>query len=62
MPGVLCLLAGPLGRTGTPEDRTQFMVAITHTEQQALDFLAEEILRYPAGRRPPISHADLNSC
>ncbi|MDW7674236.1 MAG: LuxR C-terminal-related transcriptional regulator [Bacillota bacterium] len=43
-PGVLCLLAGPLGRMDTLEDRTQFMTTITHTEQQALDFLAEEIL------------------
>jgi len=45
-PGVLCLLAGPLGRMDTPEDRRQFMAALTHTEQQAWDFLAEEILRY----------------
>ena len=43
-PGVLCLLAGPLGRLNTSEHRTQFMAALTHTERQALDFLSEEIL------------------
>jgi LuxR family maltose regulon positive regulatory protein len=43
-PGILCLLAGPLGRMSTPENRTQFMAALTHTERQALDFLSEEIL------------------
>jgi LuxR family transcriptional regulator, maltose regulon positive regulatory protein len=42
-PGVLCLLAGPLERVSTLEHRTQFMAALTHTERQALDFLAEEI-------------------
>lgn len=45
-PAGLCLLAGPLGRMGTPADRTQFMAAIVHTERYALDFLAEEVLRY----------------
>lgn len=45
-PAGLCLLAGPLGRIGTPADRTQFMAAIIHTERYALDFLAEEVLRY----------------
>lgn len=44
-PAGLCLLAGPLGRMGTPADRTQFMAAIIHTERYALDFLAEEVLR-----------------
>lgn len=43
-PGLLCLLAGPLERMRTSEDRTQFMAALTHTERQALDFLSEEIL------------------
>lgn len=43
-PGVICLLAGPLGRMGTSEHRTQFMTALTHTERQALDFMSEEIL------------------
>jgi LuxR family maltose regulon positive regulatory protein len=45
-PGVLCILAGPLGSIDTSEDRRQFMAALTHTEQQTWDFLAEEILRY----------------
>jgi LuxR family transcriptional regulator, maltose regulon positive regulatory protein len=44
-PAGLCLLAGPLGRMGTPADRTQFMAAMTHTERYALDFLADEVLR-----------------
>ena len=44
-PAGLCLLAGPIGRMGTPADRTQFMAAIAHTERYALDFLAEEVLR-----------------
>lgn len=43
-PGVLCLLAGPLERMSTLEHRAQFMAALIHTERQALDFLAEEIL------------------
>mgnify|MGYP000956889603 CR=1 FL=1 len=51
-PGILCLLAGPLGRMGTPENRAQLMDAITYSEQQVLDFLAEEILLYlPEGVR-----------
>ena len=43
-PGILCLLSGPLGRLGDQEDRTQLMDAITNTDRQVLDFLAEEIL------------------
>ncbi len=43
-PGVLCLLAGPLGRMGTLKDRAHLMATIAHTERQALDFLAEEII------------------
>ena len=45
-PGVLCLLAGPLGRIGTPGDRNQLIASITQSERQALDFLAEEIILY----------------
>lgn len=45
-PGILCLLSGPLGRLGDPENRTQLMDAITNTDCQVLDFLAEEILLY----------------
>jgi LuxR family maltose regulon positive regulatory protein len=45
-PGILCLLAGPLEHLGGPENRTQLMDAITNTDRQVLDFLAEEILLY----------------
>ena len=49
-PGILCLLAGPLGRMG--KNRPHLMDAITHTERQVLDFLAEEVLLYlPEGVR-----------
>ncbi|MFZ5828304.1 MAG: LuxR C-terminal-related transcriptional regulator [Bacillota bacterium] len=44
-PAGLCLLAGPLGRMGTPADRTQFMAALAHTERYALDFMADEVMR-----------------
>jgi LuxR family maltose regulon positive regulatory protein len=44
-PGALCLLAGPLGRMGTADDRSQFMTAVIRMERYALDFLAEEVLR-----------------
>jgi LuxR family maltose regulon positive regulatory protein len=44
-PAGLCLLAGPLGRIGTPADRAQFVAAVTQSERYALDFLAEEVLR-----------------
>ena len=51
-PGILCLLSGPLGRPGSPEKRNQLMDAITNTERQVLDFLAEETLLYlPEGVR-----------
>ena len=43
-PGILCLLSGPLGRLGDPDNRTQLMDAITNSDRQVLDFLAEEIL------------------
>ncbi|HWI64213.1 MAG TPA: LuxR C-terminal-related transcriptional regulator [Symbiobacteriaceae bacterium] len=43
-PAGLCLLAGPLGRLGSLADRARFMAAVTHSERQALDFLAEEVL------------------
>ena len=45
-PGILCLLSGPLGRLGGPENRTQLMDAITNTDRKILDFLAEEMLLY----------------
>ena len=45
-PGVLCLLSAPLGRLGGSENRTQLMEAITNTDLQVLDFLAEEMLFY----------------
>jgi len=44
-PAGLCLLAGPLGRMGSGEDRTRFMAAVSQMERYALDFLAEEVLR-----------------
>ena len=42
--GVLCLLAGSLGRMSNLEHRSQLMAALNHTEKKALDFLSEEIL------------------
>ncbi len=45
-PGVLCLLAGPLGRMNKREDTSQFMATLRLSERQVLDFLAEEILLY----------------
>lgn len=42
--GVLCLLAGPLGRMGKLEDRLQFLATLNHSERQVFEFLAEEIL------------------
>ncbi len=45
-PGVLCLLAGPLGQMHKREDTSQFMATLRISERQVLDFLAEEILLY----------------
>lgn len=43
-PGVLCLLAGPLARMESPEQRLQFLESLSHSEGRIYDFLMEEIL------------------
>lgn len=42
-PGALCLLAGPLGRMDSSEERLRFLATMHHSERQVFEFVTEEI-------------------